>query len=180
MRPMLIAFAATAVVAAPAAAQDREADALRGAAGAIEQAAPAIDRATDAMLNLDIGPLMDAARPYGPRVRHHRTLRDIARRDDPYFERRMRDRIYGASARTSRTLDALAASMPALRQSLYQMEANVRSAMRGVPAYEPRPYGAAPDRGPPPPRARPGDEDDDWGYDGPDAPEGPGGEPDGE
>lgn len=165
MRPMLIVIAATCFIAAPAAAQDREADTIRGAAGAIQQAAPALDRATDAMLDLDVGPILDAARPYGPRVRHHRTLRQMARRDDPYFERHMRDSIYGASARASRTLEALAASEPGLRRSLFEMEANLRAAIRGVPPYGARPYAADPRRAPPyvaPPR----DDDEDWG--GPD------------
>ena len=168
MRPMLIAFAATAFIAAPAAAQDRTADKLHGAAEAMHQAAPAIDRAANSMLDLDIGPILDAAHPYGPRVRHHRTLREMARRDDPYFERRMRDSIYRSTARTSRTLDALAASEPALRQSLYQMAANVRAAMRGEAPYPPVDYRRAPP--PPPGAAPPPPGDDDWGYDDEDAP----------
>ena len=166
MRPMLIAFAAAAFIAAPAAAQDREADSIRGAAGAIHEAAPAIDRAADAMLNLDIGPVLDAARPYGPPIRHHRTLREMAHRNDPYFEQHMRESIYGSSARASRVLDALAASEPALRQSLYQMEANMRAAMRGAAPYPARPYPAEPRAVPPPPSsAPPGDADDDWDRD---------------
>jgi hypothetical protein len=163
---MLIAFAAASFVAAPAAAQDREADSIRGAAGAIQQAAPAIDRAADAMLNLDIGPLLDAAKPYGPPIRRHRTLREMAHRNDPYFERHLRESIYGTSARASRVLDALAASEPALRQSLYQMEANMRAALHGVQPYPARPYPAEPHAVPPPPSsAPPGDVDDNWDRD---------------
>jgi hypothetical protein len=151
MRKLLIA-AASALISVPAAAQDhRDADALRGAADAIEQAAPAIDRATGALLDLDVGPIIDAARPYGsPYARHRRTLRQIARRDDPYFEQHLRASIYDATARASVTLDAIAAAEPALRRSLFEMERNIRDAIRGVPPY----------------RARPGRPDEYWDRDG--------------
>jgi hypothetical protein len=166
MRPMMIALAAAAFAAAPAAAQDREADTIRGAAGAIQEAAPAIDRAADAMLNLDIGPLLDAAKPYGPPIRRHRTLREMAHRSDPYFEQHMRESIYGTSARASRVLGALAASEPALRQSLRQMEANMRAALDGAAPYPTRPYRTEPRAAPPPPSSTPpGDVDDDWDRD---------------
>jgi hypothetical protein len=175
MRPMFIAIAATAFIAAPAAAQDHEADSVRGAAGAVEQMAPAMDRAANAMLDLDVGPLMDAARPYGPHVRHHHTLRQIARRDDPYFERHMRDSIYGATARTARTLNAIALAEPAMRQALFQMETSLRAAIAGVPPYAGQPdsepsYRPGPDDAP---AYRPqGDADVDGNRDaGPDGPD---------
>src|SRR3954468_4296747 len=68
MRPILIAVAATFFIAAPAAAQpERMSD-------KIQDYAPAIDRSADALLNLDLGPILDAADPY--RAHHRRTLRD--------------------------------------------------------------------------------------------------------
>ena len=78
----------------------------------------------------------------------------------------MRESIYGSSARASRVLEALAASEPALRQSLYQMEANMRAALNGAAPYPVRPYRAEPRAVPPPPSsAPPGDVDDDWDRD---------------
>ena len=57
MRPMLIALAATAFVAAPAAAQPQR------PSEKIQDYAPAIDRSADALLNLDVGPILDAMDP---------------------------------------------------------------------------------------------------------------------
>ena len=150
MRNILIAAALATLAAAPSAAQTR-ADQVRGAHEVIDRTAPAIDRATGAMLDLDVGPLLDAADPYGPRGRH-RTLRDIAGRDDPRFERRLRASIYGTADRLSRTIDAFAAAEPALRRSVRDMEDAIKGALDES-------------AGPPPRRLPPGDVDDDWDLD---------------
>jgi hypothetical protein len=141
----LILLAALALpLAAPAAAQRSATPGDKIAA-----MAPAMDRATGAMLDLDIGPILDAADPYHrrPAVRH-RTLRDVARRDDPYFEQRLRGQIYGTTAAMARMADAIAAATPAMRQSLdrmkYEIDAAVRDARPSLP---------------------PGDADDDWDRD---------------
>jgi len=135
MRKLLIAAAAT-LIAAPASAQPPR------PSEQIEAYAPAIDRMADAFLNLDLGPMLDAADPYRPH--RDRTLRDMASRGDPRFQRRLRASIYGNTARIGRMADAIAAAAPAMRNAIAQMEMS----MAGV-------YDALP----PPPR---GDVDDDW------------------
>ena len=130
---------------------DARADQVRGAHEVIDRTAPAIDRATGAMLDLDVGPLLDAADPYGPRGRH-RTLREIAGRDDPRFERRLRGSIYGTADGLARMIDAFAAAEPALRRSVRDMEDAIEGAVDEA-------AGAAPRRLPP------GDVDDDWDLD---------------
>lgn len=143
MRPLLIAAAAT-LIAAPAAAQPpRGAPPPPRPSDEIRSYAPAVDRATDAFLDIDLGPLLDAVDPY--RRRGPRTLRDMARRDDPDFDRRLRASIYGNAAAMGRVADAIAAAQPALRQAADQIE---RGMARAIDAAE----------GPPPP----GDVDDDW------------------
>src|ERR1041384_5399179 len=110
MRKLLIAATATACfIAAPAFAQPPR------PSEQIEQYAPAVDRAADALLNLDPGPVLDAADPY--RRHHRRTLRDMARRNDPDFERRMHATIYGTADRMARAADAFAAAEPAMRRA---------------------------------------------------------------
>jgi hypothetical protein len=164
MRAFLIPLAVlggAALVAVPVAAQHREEDALRGAGQVVRQAAPMVDRSTDSALNLDIGPILDALHPYGPRGRHM-TLRELGRSNDPDFDRKLRSSIYRSSDRAAATLDALATAAPSIRQSLRQMEAAIGTAL--VEARRPLPRGtdAPPPRGdaPPPP---PDDEDDDDG-----------------
>ena len=147
MRKYLIA-AAFLTFALPAAAQG---PAPSGAE--IEAIAPALDRATGAMLNIDVGPLLDALDPYG-RHAGPRTLGDIARRDDPYFEQRLRGRIYGTTAAMARMADAFAAAEPALRRSLFEIEREIENAVEA--SRPPLP---------------PGNADDDWDREYEDGPE---------
>src|SRR6185369_1036977 len=112
MRPLLIAATATLFAAAPALAQPPR------PSERIQDYAPAIDRAADAMLNVDVGPVLDAVDPY--RTHHRRTMRDMARRNDPDFERRIHATIYGTAARMGRAADAFAAAEPALRRAFLQ------------------------------------------------------------
>jgi hypothetical protein len=137
VRKVLILAALPLLAAAPAAAQHRmRADSARQVGQAIEQTAPAIDRATGALLDLDIGPLLDAAHPYGARGRH-RTLREVAARDDPRFERRMHDEIYRTTAGMARTMDAIAAAEPQMRRSLRDLERAIDAAIQSVPDRAP-------------------------------------------
>ena len=147
MRNLLIAAAAT-LIAVPASAQAPR------PSEQIEAYAPAVDRMADAFLNLDLGPVLDAADPYRPH--YDRTLRDIARRDDPRFERRLRTSIYGTAAGIGRMADAFAAAAPAMRDAIAQMELSIARAYETLP--------------PPPP---PGNADDDWDRDLNDDPDDP-------
>jgi hypothetical protein len=137
MRLLLIA-AASAFIAAPALAQPPR------PSEQIQDYAPAIDRTADALLNLDLGPLLDAADPY--RRHHRRTLRDMARRDDPDFERRMHATIYDTAATMGRAADAFAAAQPAMRRALTQFERDMAAAMAAPPAGR----GGHPQEAPPP------------------------------
>ncbi len=164
MRIFLISLAAAGLIATPALAQPREEQALRGGAEAVRQGAPMLDRSVDSALELDIGPLLDALHPYSPRGRRM-TLRELGRRDDPDFDRKLRASLYRGSARTAATLDAMATAAPSIRQSLRQMEAAIAGAM--VEARRPLPsdaYGPPPGAydGPPPPPPS-GDEEEDDG-----------------
>ena len=148
MIKLLMSAAAVLFLAGPAAAQpdpvfDAELDARVAASipssQEVEALAPAIDRMTGALLDLDVGPLMHAADPWRHRGRH--TLRDIAGRDDPYFEHRLRGSIYGTTAGIGRMMDAIAVAAPAMRRSLSQMEREMALALdRAPPRYEDRRY----------------------------------------
>ena len=159
MHKLLIALAASAALAAPASAHDplhdpaadaRLVESLPSSAD-VEAIAPVIDRSVDAMLELDVGPLMDAADPYARNPgygRPGRTLRRMGRRDDPYFDRRIRSSIYGTTAELGRMMDSFALAAPALRRSMVEFERGIAAA---VDDYHRR-------RGPPAP---------DWRYDEP-------------
>jgi hypothetical protein len=152
MRKLLIVAAAAAFATVPAAASaqpysDRlEDDIVRAIppAAEIEAMAPALDRSLGALMNVDVGPLLDAVDPWGRRSdygRPGRTLREMGRRDDPHFEERLRSSLYGATGDMSRMMGAFAAAAPALAQSLREVERAMGAAIdqyhrgRGEPYY---------------------------------------------
>jgi hypothetical protein len=148
----VIVLAAAAFLPAPALAQHLP------SGREIESMAPAIDRVTGALLNVDVGGIIDAADPYAHRPgygRPGRTVGALARRHDPAFDARLHASIYGGTARAAQMMDAFAAAMPALRQSLDQARAGIAAAIdeyhQGVP---------------------PGAVDDDWDRELDDEPEG--------
>ena len=125
--------AAAAALALPAAAQpqpydDPLADEIVRAippAEQIEAMAPALDRMIGALMNVEVGPLIDAVDPYrrGPDYgRPGRTLGELGRRDDPHFEERVRSSLYGSTQQMGRMTGALAAAAPALARALREME----------------------------------------------------------
>ena len=129
----LIIVAAAAAVAAPAFAQPAppvdplEEEIVRSLPDRdeVEAMAPALDRLLSAFLTVDVGPIIDAADPNRRRPdygRPGRTLGAIGRRDDPYFEDRLRSNIYGATEDMSRMMGAFAAAAPAFARSLREME----------------------------------------------------------
>jgi hypothetical protein len=167
MRTILIpaaALAGIALLAAPASAQPREERALRGAGEAVRQATPMVDRSVDSALELDVGPLLDALHPWSPRGRRM-TLRELGRRDDPDFDRKVRSSIYRGGARAAATLDAMATAAPSIRRSMRELEAAIGTAL--VEARRPLPpeaWGPPPeayDQAPPPPP--PSDDEEDEG-----------------
>ena len=144
MRKLLIAAAAGAMLTAgPALAQDDpyyddepygEYDDALPSGEDVADLAPALDAGASAMLEVDVGPMIDAVDPYRRNYwRGRRTLGDLARRDDPYFDLRLRESIYGTTAQLGRMMDAVAAATPAMRRSLYEME---RAIGRAVDDYE--------------------------------------------
>lgn len=132
MHKLLIA-AAAAAFAAPALAQTPEyedplADEIVRTIPSgeeIEAMAPALDRSLGVLMDVDVGPLVDALDPlrrspgYGA---PGRTIGEMAGRDDPHFEERLRASLYGATEDMGRMMGAFVAAAPALARSLREME----------------------------------------------------------
>jgi len=126
--PFIIAAAGAVLAATPALAQPPR-ELPSGAE--IEAMAPALGRAMEGMLDVDVGPIVDAVDPYARRQDYGargRTVRELGRRGDPYFDRRLRDSLYGTTAGMARMADAFAAAAPALRGALYDFEASILAA----------------------------------------------------
>ena len=151
MYKLLIALAATAAAASPAMAQVST-DALPSSRD-IEAMAPVMDRMAGALMQLDVGPLMDAVDPYGRHPgygRSGRTLGALGRHNDPYFDRRVRGAIYGGTAQAGAMMNAFAAMLPALQRSMNEVQRGIGDAVdeyhrRGEAPYPyPDPYDDGP------------------------------------
>ena len=149
MRKLLFLIGAAAL-AAPVAAQapvfddslDDDIVAAIPPAEEVEAMAPAMDAMAGALLNVDVGPLLDAADPTHRRYDHGmpgRTLGRIAGRDDPYFEERMRSSIYGVTSDMGRMMEALAVAAPAVRRSLREFERGIEGAIDDYERRRPQP-----------------------------------------
>jgi hypothetical protein len=136
--PLFLALSAAALASTPALAQPRELP----SGAEIEAMAPALGRAMEGMLDVDVGPIVDAVDPYARRPGHGapgRTLRNLGRRGDPDFDRRLRDSLYGTTAGMARMADAFAAAAPALRGAMLDFEANIRAVARDTQRRLPPP-----------------------------------------
>jgi hypothetical protein len=141
----LILIAAASLLALPSAAhgadQEGAADEALPTPGEIAGMGSALERMTDALLGLDVGPVLDAADPHRRRVDHGRpgrTLRGLGERDDPAFEQRLRANVRGTTAGIAGMVEAFRALTPMLRRSLDAVAVEVEDAMRLVPPpYEP-------------------------------------------
>lgn len=143
MRRIVIAAASLCVLSSPAAAQEiftprAGADVARALppAAEVEAMGDAVDQVLGAVMNMPVGPIVDAidaADPYGRRDRRHhprdRTLGDVASGGDPYFEERLRDTIHGTTAVMGRTMEQIAIAAPVLSRALGQMERDLERAI---------------------------------------------------
>ncbi len=152
MHKPLAACIAAALAAAPATAQPHDEDFARAVPSSPDVAAmaPALDRMMGTLLDVDVGPMMDALDPYGRHPgyrRPGRSIGEMGRRGDPDFDRRWRGALYGSTAQLGAMMDALAAAAPALRRSLREVESGMAAAMDDYRARRGDPYG---DDGAPP------------------------------
>ena len=145
MRKLIIAASVVALAApALAAAQpypdprDEEIERALPRDGEIEHVGRTMEDVTDAILDVDVGPVVDAidrSRGYPPRRYRDRTLGDIASRDDPYARERIRDDIAAASADMTVMVERLARLAPVLRRSVEDLERSMEDALGQPDGY---------------------------------------------
>lgn len=136
MRKLIIAGAALAA-AAPALAQpgayydDYDARYERPLdTRDIGRVATAMDRMVGAILDLPVGGIAAAVDPLGRGGVHPRdTVRDLAERDDPYAEQRIRAGIRGTARGVGVMTESFARMLPVLRRSLDEMSRSFEDAM---------------------------------------------------
>jgi hypothetical protein len=145
LRKLIIALTALAA-AAPAFAQPpydpRDDDIVRRLPPPqeVERIGDSLGAASEALMDVDVGPVADALDPYHRRYRHGRreTLGDLAGRRDPYARERMRAEIGAVTIGLGAAVEQMAVMTPVLRRSLEDSIRRVEDAIaRGRYA---RPY----------------------------------------
>jgi len=126
--PLLIcaspAFAQPAPQSAPPTADPAIADRLANSAQAI----------SDALLNIPVGDLKAAAEGRRATPDEKRmTIGDLARRDDPDFDRKLHRQIAQARPVVRQGMRALNESLPAVMQSLEQARRSLERALANLP-----------------------------------------------
>lgn len=147
MRKLILA-ASLLAIAAPAAAQPRydspprdprydrrdgDLDRYVPRGYEVERMGEMLARVTDALMDVDIGPVADAidpARRFDRRHRRVETLGDLASRDDPYARRRMHDEIRATTAGLGAASREVAIAAPVIRRSLEDSIRRVDDALR--------------------------------------------------
>ena len=159
MHKLIIAAAATAAFAAPAFAQpparpDPIEEGIERAippAEEVEAMAPTLDRMMGVLLNVDVGPLIDAADPYRRHPgygRPGRTIGVMGGNGDPQFQDRMRSSVYGATADMGRMMQAFRSAAPGLARSVREMEGALGTAMEDYRHRDATPPREWPDKPP--------------------------------
>lgn len=157
MRKLAVLASAFFVVAAPAAAQDRferaEEDVVQNLPdpGEIDAIGDTLGRAGDALMDVDVGPVVDAVDPGRRLHRGYRelTLGDLVTRDDPYAREHMMDSIEAATIGIGAMVDQIAMLTPALRRSIEESAIRMREAIReGRERSYDRRYGGYDERDP--------------------------------
>ena len=100
----------------------------------IHQLTGALQQLTHALMNVRIGEARAAleGRDASPRERSQ-TIGDLARRDDPDFERRMHQQIASIEPQAQRGVQAVNRALPAIMQSLDDAERAVDRAVANLP-----------------------------------------------
>ncbi len=104
----------------------------------IGRMAGAMERMVGAILDLPVGGIAAAVDPLSRGGVHPRdTMRDLAERDDPYVEQRIRAGIRGTAHGVGAMSDSLARMLPVLRRSIDEMSRSVEDAIDEAQDREP-------------------------------------------
>ncbi|MEO6433520.1 MAG: hypothetical protein ABIO29_06050 [Sphingomicrobium sp.] len=124
MRCALLILAIAVVAAAPAAAEPTISESIADAQRMLDDPrneklfSSVMSALSDALLDMPVGEIKAATEGRVATAEEKRlTVRDIARREDPAFEAKMRDGVAKSAPALRQSMKALSASLPALAKS---------------------------------------------------------------
>jgi hypothetical protein len=138
----LLSLSAALLATSPAAARDREMPSASQVAQALADpqvqagVATVLDAFAGAVLDTHVGPLSH----YTGKVRPSDTVRDLARRDDPQFDRHLQEQTRGAvalagrTARDAATMQKELSATAARLRSLFAMTSAALDAAASMPS----------------------------------------------
>ena len=99
-----------------------------------DRVADAVQAVTNAVLDIRVGGIEAAAegRPATPAERNM-TVRDLARRDDPDFERKLHRQIAEAKPMVRQSMKAVNDALPGVMQGLHQAQQSLERALANLP-----------------------------------------------
>ena len=137
MRKLIVAAGALAplLLAAPAAAQPadpRDEEIVRAlpSADQLAEMGETLGRVAEALMDVPVGPILDAIEPHRRGRHRDRTLGDVASRGDPYARERVRDEVEAATVGAGAAMEGIAVVTPVLRRSLEDAAHRMEDAMR--------------------------------------------------
>lgn len=100
----------------------------------VHRLAGAAQAISDAMLDINVGEVRAAVEGRDPTyAERHQTLRDLARRKDPDFDRHVHQRIAGVEPKIERSMAAMNRALPAMMQALDQAQHALERAVANMP-----------------------------------------------
>ncbi|MEO8453774.1 MAG: hypothetical protein ABI454_01320 [Sphingomicrobium sp.] len=99
-----------------------------------DRLADAMQALSNAVLNMPVGELKAAAEGrYATPAEKRMTVRDIARRDDPDFERKLHQQVAETKPMVRQSIKAINDSLPAMMQGLHQARQALDRAIANMP-----------------------------------------------
>ena len=131
---LLCAAPALPQTAAPAPPQVSEVQTILANPAMADKLTNAMQAMSDAFLNLPAGEVQAAIEGRKPTAAEKRmTVRDVARKDDPNFDRDFRQQIAQAKPMIQHSMKALSTALPAMMQGLSQASKAIERAAANMP-----------------------------------------------
>lgn len=100
----------------------------------VDRVTDAMQSLSDALLDLRVGNLQAALQGRRPtRAERNMTVRDLARRDDPNFDRNLHQQIAAAKPKIEQSINAVNSALPEVTADLQRAQRSIERAIANMP-----------------------------------------------